>query len=179
MPIIRSFRGVSPLVHESVFVADNATLVGDVHIGERSTIWYGAVLRGDVHHIRVGSETSIQDNTVVHVTHGRFPAEIGDRVTVGHSATIHGCTIGSHCIIGMGSTILDQVEVGDHCIIGAGSLLTPGTKIPPGHLVVGSPGRIKRPLSQDELSWIEFSADHYIELCAIYRAEAESQKSGG
>lgn len=175
MPIIRSFRGVAPQIHDSVFVADNATLVGDVHIGARSTIWYGAVLRGDVHYIRIGSETSIQDNTVVHVTHNRFPVEVGDRVTVGHSVTLHGCTVSNHCIIGMGSTILDQVEVGDHCIIGAGALLTPGTKIPPGHLVVGSPGRIKRPLSPDELTWIEYSADHYIELCAIYRAEAANQ----
>jgi len=172
MAIIRSFRGVFPQVHDSVFVADNATLVGDVQIGARSTIWYGAVLRGDVHSIRIGSETSIQDNTVVHVTHNRFPVEVGDRVTVGHSVTLHGCTVASHCIIGMGATILDQVEVGDHCIIGAGALLTPGTKIPPGHLVVGSPGRIKRPLSSDELTWIEYSADHYVELCEIYRAEA-------
>ncbi|HMU40922.1 MAG TPA: gamma carbonic anhydrase family protein [Pseudomonadota bacterium] len=173
MSILRSFKGLSPQFDETVFLADNATLVGDVQVGARSSVWFSAVLRGDVHYVRIGSETSIQDNTCVHVTHGRFPAIIGDRVTVGHSVTIHGCTIAGHAIIGMGATILDEVSVGERCIIGAGALLTPGTHIPPGQLVVGSPGRVKRPLTDEELRWIELSADHYIELSQLYRTDSQ------
>ena len=169
--MIRSFRGRSPVIDPSVFVADNATLIGDVHIGARSSVWFGAVIRGDVFHIRIGSETSIQDNTVVHVTHDRFATQVGDRVTVGHSVTLHGCTIGDLCIIGMGATILDQVEIGERCIVGAGALLTPGTKVPPGHLVMGSPARVKRPLTEPELQWLVNSAAHYVELARIYAAE--------
>ena len=169
--MIRSFRGRRPVIDPSVYVADNATLIGDVHIGARSSVWFGAVVRGDVFHIRIGSETSIQDNTVVHVTHDRFATVVGDRVTVGHSVTLHGCTIGDLCIIGMGATILDQVEVGERCIVGAGSLLTPGTKVPPGHLVMGTPARVKRPLTEAELQWLVNSAAHYVELARIYAVE--------
>ena len=169
--MIRSFRGRRPVIDPSVYVADNATLIGDVHIGARSSVWFGAVIRGDVFHIRIGSETSIQDNTVVHVTHDRFATVVGDRVTVGHSVTLHGCTIGDLCIIGMGATILDQVEVGERCIVGAGSLLTPGTKVPPGHLVMGTPARVKRPLTEAELQWLVNSAAHYVELARIYAVE--------
>lgn len=172
---IRPFRGRYPEIDPSVYVADNATIVGDVHIGPRSSIWFGAVLRGDVFHIRVGSETSIQDNTVLHVTHDRFATTVGNRVTVGHSVTLHGCTIGDLCIIGMGATVLDQVEVGEQCIVGAGALLTPGTKVPPGHLVVGTPARVKRPLSEAELAWLAASAAHYVELGRIY-AEEETER---
>jgi len=170
--VIRSFRGRQPVIDPSVFIADNVTVIGDVHIGARSSVWFGAVIRGDVFHIRIGSETSIQDNTVVHVTHDRFPTLVGDRVTVGHSVTLHGCAIGDLCIIGMGSTILDQVEVGERCIVGAGALLTPGTKVPPGHLVMGAPARIKRPLTEAELQWLANSAAHYVELARIYAAES-------
>lgn len=169
--LIRGFRGKVPVIDPSVYIADNATIIGDVHIGARSSVWFGAVLRGDVYHIRVGSETSIQDNTVLHVTHDRFATILGDRVTVGHSVTLHGCTIGDLCIIGMGATVLDQVEVGERCIVGAGALLTPGTKVPPGHLVVGTPARIKRPLSEAELEWLAASAAHYVELGRIYASD--------
>lgn len=178
MPTIRPFRGVAPTIHDSVYVADNATLVGDVHVGARSSVWFGAVLRGDVFHIRIGEETSIQDNTVIHVTHDRFATTVGSRVTVGHSVTLHGCTIGDLCIVGMGATVLDQVEVGERSIVGAGALLTPGTKVPPGHLVVGAPARIKRPLTDAELEWLASSAAHYVELARIYRAEDAALRSG-
>lgn len=169
--MIRPFRGVRPQIDPSVYIAPGATLIGDVHIGARSSVWFGAVIRGDVFHIRIGEETSIQDNTVVHVTHDRFATIVGNRVTVGHAVNLHGCTIGDLCIVGMGSTVLDQVEVGDRCIIGAGALLTPGTKVPPGHLVVGAPARIKRPLSPAEIEWLAASAAHYVELGRIYAAE--------
>lgn len=169
--MIRPFRGLAPQLDPSVYVAPNASIIGDVHIGPRSSVWFGAVIRGDVFHIRIGSETSIQDNTVVHVTHDRFATVVGNRVTVGHSVTLHGCTVGDLCIIGMGATILDQVEIGERCIVGAGALLTPGTKVPPGHLVVGAPARVKRPLSEAEVQWLAASAAHYVELGRIYAAE--------
>jgi carbonic anhydrase/acetyltransferase-like protein (isoleucine patch superfamily) len=121
-----------------------------------------------VHHIRIGEETSIQDNSVVHVTHGQYATEIGARCTIGHSVTLHGCSVGDECIIGMGAIILDQATVGDRCIIGAGALVTPGSKIPPGHLAVGSPARPKRPLTDEELEWLKSSAQHYVDLVRVY-----------
>jgi carbonic anhydrase/acetyltransferase-like protein (isoleucine patch superfamily) len=168
MALIRGFRGKLPQVGEGAFLADNATLVGDVRVGARASIWFGAVLRGDVFHVRIGDETSIQDNTVIHVTDGQNPTLVGARVTVGHSVTLHGCRIGDRCIIGMGSTLLDLAEIGERCVIGAGSLVTPGTKIPPGTLAVGAPARPKRELTADELRWIEHSADHYVDLARAY-----------
>lgn len=177
--MIRAFRGLHPQLDPSVYVAPNASVIGDVHIGPRSSVWFGAVIRGDVFHIRIGSETSIQDNTVVHVTHDRFATVVGNRVTVGHSVTLHGCTVGDLCIIGMGATILDQVEIGERCIVGAGALLTPGTKVPPGHLVVGAPARVKRPLSEAEIQWLAASAAHYVELGRIYAEEDATSGDSG
>ena len=167
--MIRGYGGKRPQIDPGAFVAETATIVGDVAVGPLSSIWFGAVLRGDVHHIRIGAETSIQDNTVVHVTHGRYPTIVGDQVTVGHSVVLHGCTVGSQVIVGMGAIILDQAEVGDRCIVGAGALVTPGTKIPAGHLAVGAPARIKRPLTEDELEWLVQSAAHYVELTRAYK----------
>ena len=169
MAIVRSFGGKTPQTREDVFLADNAVLVGDVVVGARSSIWFGAVLRGDVMHIRVGEETSIQDNSVIHVTDGRNATLVGSRVTVGHMVTLHGCTIGDRCIIGMGSTILDGAQIGDQCIVGAGSLVTPGTRIPPRTLAVGAPARPKRELTREELAWIDSSSGHYVELARRYR----------
>jgi carbonic anhydrase/acetyltransferase-like protein (isoleucine patch superfamily) len=145
--------------------------VGDVRVGARSSVWFGAVLRGDTSHIRVGEESSIQDNSVLHGTYGRHATVVGSRVTVGHNVTLHGCTVGDLCILGMGAIVLDQAEVGDRCIIGAGALLTPGSKIPAGHLAVGQPARPKRPLTDDELTWLEASAAHYVELAVRYAAD--------
>src|SRR5262245_56584028 len=168
MAIVRSFMGKKPVVGAEVFLADNAVLVGDVEVGARSSIWFGAVLRGDVFHIRVGEETSIQDNTVIHVTHGRNATLVGSRVTVGHSVTLHGCVIRDRCILGMGSTILDNAEIGERCIVGAGARVTPGAPHPAGTLAVGAHARPKRDLTREELEWIEFSAQHYVELARKY-----------
>lgn len=168
MALLRRFRDKTPEVGAGAFLADTATLVGDVKVGARSSIWFGAVLRGDVFHIRVGEETSIQDNSVIHVTDGRNATIVGNRVTVGHSVTLHGCTIGDRCIIGMGSVILDKVEISERCIIGAGAVVTPGTKLPPGTLAIGAPARPRRELTAEELAWIEYSADHYVELAKAY-----------
>jgi carbonic anhydrase/acetyltransferase-like protein (isoleucine patch superfamily) len=171
--IIRGFDGKRPKVDASAFVADNATLIGDVAVGARSSIWFGAVLRGDVFHIRVGEDTSIQDNAVIHVTHGLYGTRVGSKVTVGHQVTLHGCTVGDLCIVGMGAIVLDQAEVGDRCIVGAGALVTSGTKIPAGHLAVGSPARVKRPLTEEELTWLEASALHYVELINKYARDPD------
>ncbi len=168
MPILRNFRGKTPRTGNETFLADNAVLVGDVVVGARSSIWFGAVLRGDLMPIRIGDETSIQDNAVCHITDGRHPTIVGNRVTVGHSVTLHGCTVGDRCIIGMGAIILDGAHIGERCIVGAGALVTPDTRIPPGTLVLGSPARPKRDLSADEVAWIDSSADHYVHLSAEY-----------
>jgi carbonic anhydrase/acetyltransferase-like protein (isoleucine patch superfamily) len=167
--MIRPYQGKTPRLGNEVFIADTAMVIGDVEIGARSTVWFGAVIRGDVYYIRIGEETSIQDNSVIHVTHGQYATVIGNRVTVGHSVTLHGCTVRDRCIVGMGSTVLDQADIGERCILGAGSLVTPGTKIPPGHLALGNPAKVKRPLTEKELAWIESSADHYVELAKTYR----------
>jgi carbonic anhydrase/acetyltransferase-like protein (isoleucine patch superfamily) len=168
--LLRGFNGIDPVIGEDTFLAETATIIGDVKIGARSSIWYGTVLRGDVYHIRIGDEVSLQDNTVIHVTSGRHPTIVGDRVTVGHSVVLHGCTVESSCIIGMGAVVMDEAHVGARSIVGAGALVTPGTKIEPGYLVLGSPARPKRKLTEAELAWVESSADHYVELAARYLA---------
>lgn len=173
--LIRGFAGKRPQIDGSAFVADTAVVIGDVAIGARSSVWFGAVLRGDVFNIQVGEETSIQDNAVLHVTHGQHATIVGNRVTVGHGVTLHGCRVGDQCIIGMGATVLDEAEIGDRCIVGAGALVTPGTKIPAGHLAVGAPARVKRPLSEEELSWLDTSAQHYVALIAQYADDPDWQ----
>ena len=168
MALLRAYRGVAPRLGEGVFLAETAVVVVDVVLGARSSVWYGAVLRGDVYHIRIGDETSIQDNTVIHVSHGRNATLVGNRVTIGHSVNLHGCVVGDRCIIGMGTIILDSAEIGEHCIVGAGSLVTAGTRIPAGTLAIGSPARPKRDLTSEEMSWLEVSAEHYVELAREY-----------
>lgn len=170
MAFLRGYNGVHPKVGEQAFLAETATLIGDVEVGARSSIWYGTVLRGDGHHVRIGEETSIQDNSVVHVVSGNHPAVVGSRVTIGHSVIVHGCTIGDACIIGMGAIVMDRARVGENCIVGAGALVTPGTHIPDGHLALGSPARPRRKLTPEEVEWIQTSAAHYVEVAASYLA---------
>ncbi|HTE55337.1 MAG TPA: gamma carbonic anhydrase family protein [Kofleriaceae bacterium] len=174
MALIRSFRGKQPVIGPDTFVAETAALIGDVRVGSRSSLWYGAILRGDVYHIRIGDDTSIQDNTVVHVTSGRHATSVGDRVTVGHSAVLHGCTIEDDCIIGMGAIIMDRAHIGRFCVVGAGALVTPDTLIEEGQLVLGTPARAKRALTEEERGWIQTSARHYVELARQYLEGAES-----
>ncbi len=173
MAILRSFRGKSPIIGKDVFLAETAVIIGDVEVGEGTSIWYGTVVRGDVFHIRIGAECSIQDNAVLHVTSGQHPTIVGDRVTVGHSAILHGCTVEGQTIVGMGATIMDRAVIGKHCVVGAGALVTPGTVIEAGHLVLGSPAKAKRKLSESELSWLDSSATHYVELGREYLAESK------
>jgi carbonic anhydrase/acetyltransferase-like protein (isoleucine patch superfamily) len=168
--ILRSYGGKKPALGAGVFVAENAAVIGDVVIGDESSIWYATTVRGDVMPIRIGARTSIQDNTVIHVTSDYAGTDIGDDCTIGHSAIIHACTVESFCLIGMGSILLDGVRIGTGSLVGAGALVTPGTNIPPGSLVIGSPAKVKRPLNDKEREQIRYGAAHYVELARAYLA---------
>ncbi|WNG36900.1 gamma carbonic anhydrase family protein [Archangium minus] len=167
---LRRFKDKTPRVHPSCFIEDSAQVIGDVELGEDSSVWFNSVLRGDVNPIRIGQRTNIQDLTMIHVTSNRYTTNIGDDVTVGHHVVLHGCTVGNRVLVGMGAIVMDGVEIGDDCIIGAGTLLTPGTKIPPGSLVVGSPGKVKRTLTDEERAFLLESAKHYVHTAADHRA---------
>jgi len=168
--LVRSFGGHRPQIGREVFLAETCVVIGDVVIGDQSSIWYGTVVRGDMYPIRIGARTNIQDGTVLHITSGRFATTIGDDCTIGHAAIVHGCTIESHCLIGMGSTILDGAHVGQGSLVGAGALVTPGTIIPPRSLVLGAPARVVRPVKPKETEEIEYGAVHYVELARRYLA---------
>lgn len=160
--MILAYRGILPDIAASAFLAPTATVVGDVLIGDESGIWFGVILRGDVNRIRIGRRTNLQDGTIVHVTSGTHPTTIGDGVTVGHGAKLHGCTIGDGCLVGIGAIVLDGAEIGDESMVAAGSLVTPGTIAPQRSLLVGSPARIKRSLTDDELGLLKTLADRYV-----------------
>jgi len=160
--MIRPFRGKTPRIPESCFVEESAQVIGDVELGEGASIWFNCVVRGDVNPIRIGRRTNVQDLSLIHVLSHRQGTTLGDDVTVGHHVVLHGCTVGSRVLVGMGSVLLDGVEVGDDCLIAAGALLTPGTKIPPGSLVMGSPAKVKRPLDGQERALIRDSAANYV-----------------
>jgi carbonic anhydrase/acetyltransferase-like protein (isoleucine patch superfamily) len=167
--VIRPFGGKTPQLGDGVFVAASASVIGDVTIGTGSTIWYGAVLRGDVESIRIGSETSIQDNTVIHVDSSGFSTVVGNRVTVGHSVVLHGCRVADNALIGIGSIVLNGAEVGEGAMIAAGSLVTPGTKVPAGMLAIGSPARVKRELTEEERRHVQEGVDRYVRLGREHR----------
>lgn len=167
---ISAFEGQRPRLGRGAWVAPSADVMGDVELGDDASVWYGAVLRGDVMPIRVGARTNIQDLTVVHVTSGQFPTTIGDDVTVGHRAILHGCTVDHYCLIGMGAIILDGAHVEPYCLVGAGALVTPGTRIPEGSLVLGAPAKVIRPVTDDDRRAFEASAAHYVELARRHAA---------
>lgn len=160
--MIITYNKATPDVHPSVFVAPGAYLIGDVAVGMESTIWFNAVLRGDEGPVKIGKRCSIQDNSTVHMYEG-YPVIIEDEVTVGHNVILHGCKVGKRTIVGMGSTILDQVEIGEECIIGANTLIPSGKKIPPRSLVIGSPGKVVRELNEKDLQLIQLSIDTYVQ----------------
>lgn len=168
--VIRSFGGKRPQIGHRVFLAETCAVIGDVVIGDESSVWYGVVLRGDMYPIRVGARTNLQDGTIVHITGGQFATAIGDDCTVGHGAIVHGCTIEDHCLIGMGATILDGARIGRGSLVGAGALVTPGSDIPPSSLVLGAPARVVRPINPKEKEQIEYGAAHYVELALRYLA---------
>jgi carbonic anhydrase/acetyltransferase-like protein (isoleucine patch superfamily) len=167
------FGETLPCIDREAWVAPGASVIGDVHVGPRSSIWFGTVVRGDVHRIRIGAGTNIQDCCVVHVTRDLFPTVIGDEVTIGHHATVHGCHVGDGALIGIGAIVLDGAEVGEEALVAAGSLVAPGASIPAGVLAMGTPARVVRALSADERALQRERARHYVELAASYaRAEA-------
>jgi len=166
--LIKPYKGIHPKIHPTVFVVETAVIIGDVEIGEYSSIWFNAVVRGDVHYIRIGDRTNIQDLCMLHVTKETHPLILGNDITVGHSVTLHGCTIKDRCLIGMGTTILDGAVVGEDCIIGAGALVTEGAVIPPGTLAIGMPAKPKRDLTEKEIARIRQSAQNYIDYARTY-----------
>jgi gamma-carbonic anhydrase len=169
--MIRRFGTSEPRIHETAFITDDSIIIGDVEIGEASSVWFGSILRGDVNHIRVGSRTNIQDACVVHVSSRDHPTILEDEITVGHRVTLHGCHVETGCLIGIGSIILDGSLIGRNSLVGAGSLVTPGTQIPPESLVLGSPARVKRSLTPDELAYLQRSWRNYVDLGRRYLSE--------
>jgi carbonic anhydrase/acetyltransferase-like protein (isoleucine patch superfamily) len=168
---VRSLGGKTPQFGERVFVADTASVIGNVEIGNDCSIWFGAVIRGDMHFISIGSRTNVQDNTVIHVTTDLHPTVIAAEVTIGHAAIVHGCTIKRGALIGMGSRILDGAVIGEGALIGAGALVSEGTHIPPRTLALGVPARVKRELTEEEIARLEFSWRHYVEYKERYLRE--------
>lgn len=161
MPIY-ALGGVRPILGQDVYVAETAVVVGDVHIGDQSSLWFGAVVRGDCFPIRIGKRTNVQDNAVVHVTGGLAKTTIGDDVTIGHAAVVHGCTLGDRCLIGIGSVVLDGAVIGDDSLVAAGALVTPGTQVPPRSVVLGRPARVTRTLGDKDLERIRLGASSYL-----------------
>lgn len=166
--IILSYRGKHPRLAEGVMVMKSAVVTGDVEIGKGSSVWFGAVVRGDVHHIRIGELTNVQDGCLLHVTTDTHPLIIGSRVTIGHGAILHGCTVEDGALIGMGAIVLDGARIGEEALIGAGALVTEGTHIPPRTLAMGSPARPKRELSEAELARLRSAPLHYQEIAREY-----------
>ena len=173
-PDIRPYRGKHPQIAASAYIDPASVVIGDVVVGEDSSLWPLCVVRGDVNYIRIGARTNIQDGSVLHVMKDEYPLILGDDITVGHSVTLHGCTIESRCLIGMRATLLNGVIVGEGSIIAAGTLLTERTVIPPRSLVVGAPGKIKRQLTAIDQATIDRYAQRYVEYKEVYRKEANS-----
>jgi carbonic anhydrase/acetyltransferase-like protein (isoleucine patch superfamily) len=176
-PSLRTYKNHHPQLGKQVFVDDAAVVIGDVVIGDDSSVWPCTVIRGDMHRIRIGARTSIQDGSVLHITHASdyntegFPLTVGDDVTVGHSVCLHGCTIGNRVLVGIGSTVLDGVVVEDEVVIGAGSLVPPGKRLASGFLYMGSPAKQIRLLTESEKSFFKYSANNYVALKNTYLSE--------
>ena len=169
-PIIRSYRDLEPRIHESVFVAPGAVVVGDVEIGADSSVFYGAVLRGDVERIRIGARTNIQDQATLHVSAGRYATLLGDEITVGHSAVVHGCTVADGALIGIGAVVLDGATIGEDALVAAGAVVTPGTTVAPRTLMAGTPARPLRSLSDAEVEVQRAQTLGYVETARHHAA---------
>jgi len=174
---IMSFRGILPQIGEDVYISPSAWIVGDVVIGDRSSVWFNVVIRGDDQYVRIGSSTNIQDNSSLHVYGPRFPLDIGDRVLVGHSAILHGCTVEDECYIGMGSILLDGCKIGKGSVVAAGSLVAPGFQVPPDSVVVGSPGRIRKKTGKNERAMIDYGWAWYVNCAAEYLLEQKARET--
>ena len=175
---IRKFKEIQPFMGEAVYIDDNAVVIGDVTLGDDVSVWPNAVLRGDVESIHIGTGTNVQDGAVLHVSHASpfapsQPLTIGKNVTIGHNAVIHACTVGDYCLIGIGAIVLDAAVIEDYVMLGAGALVPPGKILESGYLYVGSPARQARPLKDTEKSFLEYSAQHYIELKNTYLSDRQ------
>jgi gamma-carbonic anhydrase len=169
--MIRPFRGVHPQIQSSSYIDVSAQVIGDVHIGEEASIWCNAVVRGDMYYIRIGNRTNVQDNSVIHTRTGAHPTILEDEVTVGHGVTLHGCYVERGSLIGIGSIVLDDVRVGAQSLVAAGSLISPGTIIPPRSLVMGIPARVKRSLSDEEVTGLDLFWQNYVQYTRFYNEQ--------
>lgn len=166
--MIGSFLGRSPRLGDEVYISESAAVVGDVTLGDGASVWFGASLRGDVHWIEIGAGSNVQDNATVHVSRGTHPCRVGAQVTIGHNAVVHGCAIDDGVLVGMGAIVLDGAHVGAESLVGAGALVTGGTVVPPRSLVLGSPARVVRPLTDAEVARNRANAVHYVRMGRLY-----------
>lgn len=176
--MIRPFQGIKPTVPQSCFVEETAVVIGDVVMGEDCSVWFNAVIRGDVNYIRIGDRTNIQDLCMLHVTHDTHPLIIGNEVTVGHSVILHGCTIHDRALVGMGAIIMDGAVIGEDSVVGAGALVVEGTVVPPKSVILGSPARVLRPATDEELAWIKESAENYVKYSRQYLSGSSRVQTG-
>ena len=176
--MIRTFQGIRPTIPKSCFVDDTGIVIGDVVMGEQCSVWFHAVIRGDVHYIRIGHRTNVQDLCMLHVTHDMHPLIIGNDVTIGHHVVLHGCTIKDRVLIGMGAIIMDGAVIGEDSVVGAGALVTERAVVPPKSLVLGSPAKIRRPVTENELSWIRESSANYVKYAGQYMDGSNSPRTG-
>ncbi len=181
--MIRAFQNLRPKVDETAFIAETAVIIGDVEIGAEASVWYNCVVRGDVNHIRIGARSNVQDLSMLHVTHKKnaddtgAPLIIGDDVTIGHSVTLHGCTLQDGCFIGMQAMVMDHAVVGEGALVGARALVTEGTVIPPRTLWVGAPAKYKRDLTPNEVAWLQKSAGNYVKYSLQYIIDEQERAS--
>lgn len=176
--MIRTFQGITPTIPSSCFIEDTAVIIGDVVMGEECSAWFHAVIRGDVNSIRIGNRTNVQDLCMLHVTHDTHPLIIGDDVTIGHHVVLHGCTVQNRVLVGMGAIIMDGAVIGEDSVVGAGALVTEGTIVPPKSLILGSPAKVKRPVTEQELAWIRESAQNYIRYSRQYLTGPDKPRPG-
>ena len=180
---IRSFAGLQPRIAAGAYIDPDSVVIGDVEIGEESSVWPMTVIRGDIHRIRIGKRTSVQDGSVLHVTHAGpfnpdgFPLTIGDDVTIGHKVMLHGCAVGNRILIGMAATIMDGALINDEIIIAAGTLVPPGKELESGYLYMGNPARKARSLSEKELKFFAYTSQRYVDLAAAYIKEASDRSA--
>ena len=167
--MIAGYLGKEPRVAPSAWVQETARVIGDVELGEEASVWFYAVVRGDVERVRIGARSNVQDHSTIHVTKDRWPTIVGEGVTIGHRVVLHGCTVGDHALIGIGAVLLDGVEIGAEAMVGAGALVAPGTKIPPRMLALGAPAKPVRPLRPEELEHLHRSAENYVDYSRRYR----------
>src|SRR4029078_2474287 len=176
--MIRTFQGIKPTIPKSCFIEETGIVIGDVVLGEHCSVWFHAVVRGDVHFIRIGDRTNMQDFVILHVTHDTRPLIIGNEVTIGHAAILHGCTIKDRVLIGMGAIVMDGAVIGEDSVVGAGALVVEDMMVPPKSVILGSPGRVRRAVSETDLAWMKASAAHYVQYAGQYLDNSSRIKPG-